>query len=385
MNPNSRVLARFLSSFRSPFQTSLLVAAALAISWNGVAQAQMRLSEGYRVIDPAKRSLKTLADPSTGHVIDHVDSNGYEIYGPSGLQSELIRMNILFTDLVKPAKSLVSGYPTPEQTQAKIVALAKKYPDLLTVTEIGKSKEGRPLLFVRVTAPANSGKPLAARPEFKYIANMHGDEIVGRELMIRLIEDLASHYGNEARITDLLNSVQVYILPSMNPDGATHQVRYNADGVDLNRAFPDWTTSDNQNTLAGRAPEVQAVMKFQAAHHFKLSANFHGGAQVVNYPWDAIPDPFPLESFVKRISLDYSKRAPYIHNSTEFPEGITNGYAWYLVNGGMQDWSFHWFNDVQLTVELTNTKWPDYSTVDGTYRENRDSMLSLIEHVLELN
>jgi hypothetical protein len=355
----------------------------LSISSQAWAQKPLRLSEGYRVIDPAKKTLKTISS-EPGRVIDHVSSSGYEVYGPKGLGDELRQKQVLFVELEKPAKSFTADYPSSEQTIQKMKDLAKKFPALVTLTEIGKSKEGRPLVFARVTAPAGQGKPITARPEFKYIANMHGDEIVGRELMIRLIEDLASHYGTDSRITDILNSIQVYILPSMNPDGATHQVRYNADGVDLNRAFPDWTTSDNQNTVEGRAPELQAVMKFQAAHHFKLSANFHGGAQVVNYPWDAIPDPFPLDNFVKEISLDYSKRAPYIHNSTEFKEGITNGYAWYEVKGGMQDWSYHWYNDIQLTVELTNTKWPSYSSVDGTYRNNRDSMLSLIAHTLDV-
>ena len=73
------------------------------------------------------------------------------------------------------------------------------------MTVIGKSVEGRNLTFVRITAPANQGTVLQDRPEFKYIANMHGDEIVGRELMVSLIDDLASKYGTDSRITDILN------------------------------------------------------------------------------------------------------------------------------------------------------------------------------------
>ena len=46
-----------------------------------------------------------------------------------------------------------------------------------------------------------------------------------------------------------------------------------------------------------------------------------------------------------------------MRDSTEFPGGIVNGYDWYEVNGGMQDWSYYWHNDLQVTIELSNMKW----------------------------
>ena len=264
-----------------------------------------------------------------------------------------------------------------------IQSTAQKFPSLVSLTEIGKSVEGRSLTFARVTAPDSDANPISKRPEFKYIANMHGDEIMGRELMVLLIQELASQYGKDTRITKLMDSVQIYIMASMNPDGATHQTRYNAHGVDLNRSFPDFTTEDNTNTIDGREPEIQAVMKFQAAHHFKLSANFHGGSEVVNYPYDTEADLFPLDNLVKKLSLDYASQVPYIFASTEFHQGITNGYAWYEVNGGMQDWSYHWHNDLQLTIELTNAKWPAFSTVASIYQLNRNALITLIEDTLQ--
>ncbi len=344
------------------------------------ANAVTRLSQEVRVIDPAHRYLKTLAlNPEL--VIDHVNSLGYEVYGPSGLQNYLIQKGVPYVNQAKPLESLALDYPTPEASLKSVQDSAKKYPNVISLIEIGKSVEGRALTFARITAPAARGKKLAERPEFKYIANMHGDEIAGRELMVSLIEDLGAQYGKDDRITRLLESVQIYILPSMNPDGAARRVRYNANGTDLNRSFPDFTTSDNQNTMANREPEIQAVMKFQAAHRFKLSANFHGGAEVVNYPWDTQAEPFPLDNLVQKISLDYAKKVPYIYNSSEFKQGITNGYAWYEVDGGMQDWSYHWFKDLQVTIELTSKKWPAYSTIRQTYLANRDALLTYIEEV----
>jgi hypothetical protein len=347
------------------------------------AQASLKIVEEVRVIDPSHVYLKLLSrNPEL--VIDHVSSLGYEVYGPEGLRNYLNTVRVPYLAAIAPTMTTRGAdYPSPEESTKAVVDLAARFPSLITLTEIGKSVEGRSLTFARVTAPVDQGTPLLNRPEFKYVANMHGDEIIGRDMMVKLIEDLASHYGTDARITNILNTTQIYILNSMNPDGAFHQTRANAHGVDLNRSFPDFTTTDNQNTSNGREPEIQAVMNFQAAHHFKLSANFHGGSEVVNYPWDTEADLFPLDNLVQKISLDYSKRVSYIYNSTEFVHGITNGYAWYEVDGGMQDWSYNWYKDLQLTIELTTIKWPAFSTLAGTYQDNRDALLALMDDIYQ--
>jgi hypothetical protein len=70
-----------------------------------------------------------------------------------------------------------------------------------------------------------------------------------------------------------------------------------------------------------------------------------------------------------------------MRSSSEFPGGITNGAAWYVVRGGMQDWSYVWHNDLQITVELSHMKWPNYSDIPGFYKDNRDSMVYFMKEV----
>ena len=64
--------------------------------------------------------------------------------------------------------------------------------------------------------------------------------------------------------------------------------RQNGNYVDLNRAFPSWDDLlYSREELVNRSqPEVAAVIDWVLSQPFVLSANFHDGAVVANYPFD---------------------------------------------------------------------------------------------------
>ena len=120
--------------------------------------------------------------------------------------------------------------------------MASEYPDIMSLTSIGQSVQERGLWVMNISDNIDTQEP--DKPEFKYIANMHGDETIGRDLSLQLINWLADNYFNDSssdhqRAVDLVDNTDIYIMPSMNPDGFEILSRYNINGTDFNRDFPD--------------------------------------------------------------------------------------------------------------------------------------------------
>ncbi|WP_127714348.1 M14 family zinc carboxypeptidase [Halobacteriovorax sp. HLS] len=338
------------------------------------------ISSGFFIQDIDKTFLKQIKNKK-GLIIDHVSSKGFELYGDNKLESWLVKNSpVLFYKIDNNIhKSALQNYPNPEQIERTLKTLAKQNPSIFKLFSIGKTQEGRELWVMKVSDNVEVDE---TEPEFKYVANMHGDEIVGREMMVSLLEDLAKGYSeSHQNIVELINNTEIFIMPSLNPDGASKRRRGNSNWRDLNRDFPDVDSDADGIRPRQRQLETLAMMNFQESRNFSLSANFHGGTEVVNYPWDTKRADFPLLELVKDLSLEYAQAIPSMRDNDEFTDGIVNGYAWYEINGGMQDWSYHWHNDLQVTIELSHSKWPSYSQVPGYYQKNKSSLLTFMKRI----
>ena len=318
-----------------------------------------------------------------GFDVDGVWGDRARLYVRPRQLQELLDRGFDLTRLPRPGREpgARAGYHTFTQLTSALQAIAAAHPGICSLEDIGSSVHGRELWFMRISDNVGIEED---EPELKYISSMHGDEVVGMELCLELIDLLTSQYGIDPQVTDLVDETEIWIMPLMNPDGYMSESRYNAVGVDLNRDFPDRVT-DPVNTVAGRTTETRRVMNWAFDHSSVLSANFHGGALVVNYPYDSDPDPWatysatPEDPLMIELSLAYSALNPPMYSSWWFPQGITNGVAWYLIYGGMQDWNYVWMGCNEVTIELDDDKWPPYSKIAGLWDDNRDSMLAYME------
>lgn len=277
----------------------------------------------------------------------------------------------------------LDAYHTYDELTTELRNLSLQYPEICLLESIGKSVLGKDLWIMKISDNVLIEE---TEPEFKYISSMHGNEPVGMELCIYLIQYLLQNYNTDERITRLVNDTEIWIMPLMNPDGYIARERWNNNGIDLNRNFPD-RISDPFNTPDGREPETRAVMNFSSNHTFILSANFHGGALVANYPYDSnetghsVYTTCPDDQLFIELSKTYSSHNQPMWNSPYFSNGITNGTDWYVVYGGMQDWNYVWMGCNEITIELNDNKWPDASLLPSLWEDNRESMLSYMEAV----
>lgn len=108
-------------------------------------------------------------------------------------------------------------YENTDQIQDLFARLAKENSDIARVHSLGQSLEGRDLIALEISK--NVRKRTLLKPMFKYVANMHGDETVGRELLIYLAQYLLNNYGKIAEVTQLVDTTDIFLMPSMNPDG----------------------------------------------------------------------------------------------------------------------------------------------------------------------
>ncbi|XP_050297220.1 carboxypeptidase E-like [Anthonomus grandis grandis] len=283
---------------------------------------------------------------------------------------------------------------------------------------------GIPLYVIEFSS--TPGRHEVLKPEFKYIANMHGNEVLGRELMLKLADYLCDQYlQGDPQIQALIRNTRIHLMPSMNPDGwqlATDSGgqdyligRTNNNSIDLNRNFPDLDriafeneeeNIDRNNHLLELVtrindplqPETRSVIRLIMQIPFVLSANLHGGDLVANYPYDesrsgnqkdeyaATPDDDTFRYLALAYSTNHADMASPNRkgcgdvDSSKFAKqgGITNGAKWYSLQGGMQDFNYLSSNDFELTLELGCEKYPPVSLLEPEWERNKNALINYI-------
>jgi carboxypeptidase D len=285
-------------------------------------------------------------------------------------------------------------YHSELEMAIQLRALTKKYPEQARVFSIGRSAQGRNLQAVELFYDL-SKSGTAVVPSVKLVGNMHGNETVGREILLRLCFWICAKYRlgvrqnsqQSSKFLLLLRNVRVFVIPTMNPDGFAARTRCNAMNIDLNRSFPD--PFSTQLDVDSIIPETLAIQRWTRSHgRFVLSADLHGGALVVSYGYNnqtghksgysATPD----DRVFRWLAKAYAVKHGAMERLGGFQHGITNGSAWKSLPGCMQDWDYTWYNIIGLTLEISLVKDPPESSLPSYWHLNKFPLLEYMLHAL---
>ncbi len=222
-------------------------------------------------------------------------------------------------------------YPTYQEYLNIMESLERDYPDKVKIHEIGTSVMDRKLLVANISD--NIGVK-ENEPKFLWLAGLHGNEMLPIMNSMRMIHWLCSNYGQDERATGIIDNIDLWISPMMNPDGTYYGTgpefqprRYNANGVDLNRNWPRIPGGGISQTPE---KETKAYLDFVNAHTFVMNITWHSGIECYIYPWFNITRRHPDDRWWQHAARTYADQAQNDGPSGFFDDvddGISWGYA----------------------------------------------------------
>ncbi|MFI7577355.1 M14 family metallopeptidase [Micromonospora sp. NPDC049497] len=309
-----------------------------------------------------------------------------------------------------PADSNYHDYAELTAVVNKVVA---DHPTIARKISIGTSYEGRDLMAVKISDNVATDE---AEPEILFNAQQHAREHLTVEMAIYLLNLFTDNYGTDSRITNLVNGRELWIVPTVNPDGSEYDIatgsyrswRKNRQpnsgstyvGTDLNRNWGYlWgccggssgsTSSDTyRGPSAFSAPETQALRNFVnsrvvgGAQQIKANIDFHTYSQLILWPFG-----HTTANTTTGMTADQYNTFATIGQQMANTNGYTPEQAsdLYITDGGSIDWMWATHGIWAYTFEL----YPGSATGGGFYppdevipqqtSRNRDAVLLLSEY-----
>ncbi|TMS21862.1 Inactive carboxypeptidase-like protein X2 [Larimichthys crocea] len=298
-------------------------------------------------------------------------------------------------------------------------------PNITRIYNIGKSYSGLKLYAIEISD--NPGEHEVGEPEFRYTAGSHGNEVLGRELLLLLMQFMCLEYlsGNQ-RIRHLVEETRIHLLPSVNPDGYEKAFevgselsgwslgRWSNDGIDIHHNFPDLNSilweAEGQKVDPSKnvqppcayprvvAVETRALIAWMEKMPFVLGGNLQGGELVVTFPYDKTRSqwvtreqtPTPDDHVFRWLAFSYASTHRLMTDANQRvchtedfakEDGTINGASWHTAAGSMNDFSFLHTNCFELSMYVGCDKFPHESELPEEWENNRESLLVFMEQV----
>ncbi|MDZ7268741.1 MAG: M14 family zinc carboxypeptidase [candidate division KSB1 bacterium] len=303
-------------------------------------------------------------------------------------------------NLVVPA-----GYPTLAELQARFQELVQRYPQLAHLDTIGRSSTGRhPILAIRLTAPRPG---MSDKPAFLISALHHAREPLGVFICHALMNRLLSNYGSSTRHTRLLDSLEIWLVPIVNPDGYEYlmtsrreypwwrkNLRDNngdgsfdplSDGVDLNRNYGyNWSEGgeDEPGSWFYRGPEpfsepeIRALRQLALHKRFVMGISYHSYGEAILYPWGNYTPP-PDQQLILDIAEKCAARIERFSGPGCYSILPLNGRA-----GQSSVWMYGALGTVDFIIETGEEYFPSLADADRIVEQNLPGAFYLLERAL---
>lgn len=352
------------------------------------AGAQPGLSETgepalYRVGNVSTKEERT-AVARTGAAIEEIGAN-YVTVRATPQEAQLIARLGFPVDAIYGTEDFPptdADYHNYAEMEAEIKAVAAAYPAIVSYFTIGQSYEGRELWAAKISDNVATDED---EPEVLFLGLHHAREHLTVEMTLYILNTLASKYGTDAQITDLVNTRETYILFNVNPDGGEYDIatgsyrswRKNRQpnagssyvGTDLNRNYGyKWgccggsSGSPSSDTYRGpsafSSPEMQRVRDFinsrviGGKQQIRTSITFHTYSELVLWPYGYTYTDVPSDMTVDDHDV-FVAMGQYMAG--------TNGYTaqqasdLYITDGTYDDWVYGVHRIFAYTFEMYPT------------------------------
>jgi hypothetical protein len=288
------------------------------------------------------------------------------------------------TNIEPSAIEALADYTDPQELSAFMDQVVAAYPSLAAKSVLqGTLFEGQTQYVLHITKDVAWDND---RPAFVLDAQHHAREVMTPEIARDFIDILTSQYATDAQVRRWVDSINIYVVGSVNPDGAMHvfttdpawrKNRHPGCAVDNNRNYPAlWGACNGsgtscgsetyRGTAAGSEPENQGLIQLMEDVRPFFALSYHSYGEYIMYPYGCSdPD--------ERDALD--EVAQGLNAILQNDAGVTGQYAtgpiWstiYLADGGSIDTQYNQYGAYAYVIEVNSGSAGGFQPAYATWR-----------------
>jgi carboxypeptidase T len=362
----------------------------------------------------------------TGVSVDEADSHGVVVSGRADQIRKLRAQGYEVTPLgAAPDRSAGkddvrlfdfpsgdSKYHNYAEMTSEINSIVAANPSIASQRVIGTSYQGRNIVAVKISDNVAADE---SEPEVLFTHHQHAREHLTVEMALYLLRELTSGYGSDSRVTGMVNSREIWIVPDINPDGGEYDIatgsyrswRKNRQpnsgssyvGTDLNRNWNyRWgccggsSGSTSSETYRGRAaesaPEVKVVADFVRSRvvggeqQITAGVDFHTYSELVLWPFG-----YTYSDTTTGMTADDNAAFKAVGRKMAASNGYTAEQSsdLYITDGSIDDYLWGAHKIFAYTFEMYPRSggggfYPPDEVIERETSRNRDAVLQLLEN-----